>query len=330
MPDERLTRSGAWLCRLSGEDEEIIYDSRVDAAVPGKFASIGLLVLLIFSLSVYSSMHFLVNLLNGSYTVAMVIGLFWGAMIANIYYLMLFTITPAMLKGREHSHHGVAKEVTTEKKGLARISLFFRLLFVVLLAIVVAQPWLVTLFDTSRWVAQERQEYRREFMRLSGNLVSTGDSLKMSNRRARDRGKIDRLLAANNFYTRKIQLINRRYPGASLVTFVVVLFFILPIALKYRIRGRSNFYEVKKAVEEQFVTEDYRNFKTRYTRIFTARFGVFAEWYESCSDPPFNTQRKEVEVQYNEQQLLLREIYPEGEDSEKNKVIVHETIPGWR
>lgn len=326
MLEARSNGLVARLCRLSGEDAEIIYDPRVDTRVSGKFAAIGLLVLVIFFLSVYSSVHFLVNLLNGNHAVAVVIGLFWGVMIANIYYLLLFTITLPILKGREHSHRGVSKEVTTEKKGLARISLSFRLLFVVLIAMVVAQPWLVTLFDTSQWIAQERWQYRREFMRLAGEVVPTGDSLGMDDRRAKDRQEIDRLLAANNFYTRKIQLINRRYLAARLVTFIVVSFFILPIVLKYRIRSRSNFYTVKKEVEEHFVISEYDAFKGRYTGVFTNRLGILVEWYESCLDPPFNTRKKEEAEQHIEQQLLLNEIYPEGEESEKNKVIVHETM----
>src|SRR5882724_11819987 len=114
MREKRLLWPVTALCRLSGEDAWIILHAETDAEVVGKFAVIGLMVLVIFFVSVYSSVHFLVNLLNGNHFVAVVIGLFWGAMIANIYYLLLFTITPPILKGRERAEHGVRKEVTTE------------------------------------------------------------------------------------------------------------------------------------------------------------------------------------------------------------------------
>jgi hypothetical protein len=326
MPEKRLIWPVGLLCRLSGEDAWIIVHAETDSDVAGKFAVIGGLVLVIFFLSVYSSVHFLVNLLNGSHYVAVTIGLFWGAMIANIYYLLLFTITPPILKGRERAEHGVRKEVTTEKKLLSRVSLLFRLLFLILLAIVIAQPWLVTIFNTSRWIERDRQEYRAEFLRLAEGTESGGKSSGLTASKERDRREIDRLLAANNFYTRKIQLINRHYPVAWLVTSIVVLFFIVPIGLKYWIRGKSNFYEIRKELEEDIVLERYDQFKERYAAIFADRFGIATEWYESCTDAPFNTRRKEEERQHRDQQQLLDSIYEDGENSENNKYILHESV----
>jgi hypothetical protein len=229
MHEKQLIWPIASLCRLSGEDAWIIRHADTDTDVAPQFAAIGLLVFLIFGLSVYSSVHFLVNLLNGSYWIALAIGLFWGFMIANIYYLLLFTITPPILKGRERAERGFRKEVTTEKKILSRVSLAFRLTFVILLAIVIAQPWLVTIFDTSRWINQARQDYRMEFVRLEDSLSSQRGSTVDAGRQLADRREINRLLSANNFYTRKIQLINSHYPMSWLLTFIVVSFFIAPI-----------------------------------------------------------------------------------------------------
>src|ERR1700743_1339694 len=110
MPRQKLSWPVAQLCRLSGEDDQLILHAQIDSNVVGKFAAIGLLVLIIFALSVYSSIHFLMNLLNGGGHIAITIGLFWGAMIANIYYLLLFTITPPILKGRERAKRGIRKE----------------------------------------------------------------------------------------------------------------------------------------------------------------------------------------------------------------------------
>jgi len=326
MPDKRLMWPLGPLCRLSGEDTWIIRHADTDTDVALQFAAIGLLVLLIFGLSVYSSVHFLVNLLNGSYWIALAIGLFWGCMIANIYYLMLFTVTPPILKGRERADRGVRKEVTTEKKVLSQVSLGFRLVFVILLAIVIAQPWLVTIFDTSRWIEQARQEYRMEFIRLANSVSSQRKSADNADRQLADRWEINQLLSANNFYTRKIQMINSHCPMSWLVTFIVVSFFIMPIGLKYRIRARSNFYAIKKGLEEDFVLQRYEAFKVRYTRLFSEQFGLNTQWYESCLDPPFNTSRKNSGEEHHDQQQLLDLIYANVDESERNKYLLRETI----
>jgi hypothetical protein len=325
MPEKRLVWPIGPLCRLSGEDTLIILHSDTDTDVAAKFAAIGLMVLLIFGLSVYSSVHFLVNMLNGSYLIAFSIGLFWGCMIANIYYLLLFTVTPPILKGRERADRGLRKEVTTERKLLSRISLVFRLIFVILLAMVIAQPLLVTIFDTSRWIKLARQEYRREFIRLADNVTSVGPSEGNSRLRLADRREIDRLLSSNNFYTRRIQLINSRYPISWLVTLIVVSFFIVPIGLKYRIRSKSNFYEIKKGLEEDSVLQQYEDFKVRYARIFADQFQIITQWYESCTDPPFNTSRKDSGDEHRGQQQLLDLIYANLEESENNKYLLRET-----
>ncbi|HEX3935819.1 MAG TPA: DUF4407 domain-containing protein [Puia sp.] len=324
MPEISIRKPIIVLCRLSGEDAAIIFDETVEAGVAVKFAFIGLLVLVILILSVYSSVHFLVDLLNGNHIAALLIGTFWGAMIANIYYLLLFTITPPLLRGREHVMHGAPAEVTTEKKLLSGVSLGFRLLFVILLAIIVAQPWLVTIFDTSRWIDQERRAYRKEFVALTGNGGYSSALPIVANQRKDARHRIDRLLSVNNFYTEKIRLIQRHYPLSWLVTMLVVLLFVAPIGLKYQIRNKSGFYAVKKEFEEHFVRKAYAQFKEWYATIFAEQFGVATAWYESCIDPPFNTRKKEVQQEFADQQELLDAIYRDEEDAEMQKYFVSE------
>jgi hypothetical protein len=74
------------------------------------------------------------------------------------------------------------------------------------------------------------------------------------------------------------------------------------------------------------VRDQYEKFKERYAAIFADRFGIFTTWYESCSDPPFNTRKKEEQQQHADQQELLAKIYDNKEDSEINKYTVRETI----
>ena len=326
MLEQQLPWPISQLCKLSGEDDQIILDPDMDRAVADEFAGIGLLVLVIFIISVYSSIHFLVNLLGGLHVIATAVGLFWGLMIANIYYLLLFTITPPILIGKEHNIRGVPREETTEKKALSRLSLLFRLLFVILLAMVIAQPWLVTLFDTSKLIEQTRQDYRTAFVRLADSVLLSQNEAVAANQRAVICQRVDDLLAANNFYTLRVQLINSHYPMSWLVTFIVVLFFVIPIGLKYRIRNTSKFYQLKKQKEEGLVLKEYERFKERYTLVLAERFGISTAWYESCIDPPFNTRKKNNEQEQADQNELLAKIYNNEEESEGNKYLLRETI----
>lgn len=343
MRERRIHPAIATLCRLSGEDAAIIFDPETDAGVSGKYACIGLFVLVIFFVSFYSSVHFLIDLLGGNLIVAVPIGVFWGWMIANIYYLLLFTVTPPLLRGRDHANKGVRMEITTEKRWLSLVSLGFRLLFVLLLAIVIAQPWLITLFPTSKWVEQERQAYRKEFARLAGGSGSAVAGSSTIHIRASDgriledtssagriqaeaRRRIEELLTANNYYTRRIQLVQIHYQRSWVVVILVVLFFVIPIGLKCQIRNRTNFYEVKKALETSFVSDSYAGFKETYANIFAERFGIATTFYESCVDPPFNTRKKDAREELDDQRVFLERIYGDGEDAELHKTTVSEMI----
>ncbi len=326
MLEQRVPWPISQLCKLSGEDDQIIFDTDMNRTVARDFAEIGLLVLVIFIISVYSSIHFLVNLLGGRHVIATAMGMFWGLMIANIYFLLLFTITPPILIGKEHNVRGVPQEKTTEKMALSRVSLLFRLLFVILLAVVIAQPWLVTLFDTSKLIEETQRTYQATFTRLANTVSLSQDEAVAAGQRVLIRQRVDDLLAANNFYTRRVQLINRHYPLSWLVTLVVVLFFVIPIGLKYKIRNTSNFYQLKKQKEEGFVLKEYEGFKARYTFILIGRFGISTTWYESCIDPPFNTRKKDKAEEHADQNELLAKIYGDEEDSEGNKYLLRKTV----
>ena len=414
------------LCRFSGEDPKLISDAGLEPGLVSRFAVIGVLVLAIFILSFYSSSHFVSNLLNGSHFVAMPIGIVWGLMIVVIYQLLLFTITPAMLIGRERSIKGQVMPVTTEKKGLARVSLVFRIAFVVLIAVVVAQPWLVTLFDTSIELDRYRHKYRSEFivqadssligmeMQLGAQLnmdeavhdiLDKGQTRMIRNKIDIDRSfisasfsleqeltrklgklkgyrpdtledrlsrlvaeeetsdsvfllgfrlylspgsnagagvnadvaladvvrkkiqccrRLDALLSSNNFYTKKVQLVNSGHPMAWVITVLVIGVFVTPIALKYHIRNGTGFYKQKKELEERMVRKAYLHFKGNYSKIFRDKFSIDMQFYESCIDPPFNTKKKDTI--YLDEKDLLAVLYPDEEASEKNKYLVGENI----
>ncbi len=145
-------------------------------------------------------------------------------------------------------------------------------------------------------------------------------------RKMAGRRRLDALLSASNFYTRKVQLVNSSHPMAWVVTSLVVFVFVMPIALKYRIRNRTDFYGKKKLLEEEMVKSEYEQFKGAYSQIFKNKFGIHIRFYESCTDPPFNTKKIREEVTYAGEKSLLVVIYPDSEESERNKYLVSEKI----
>src|SRR6266536_3858638 len=295
-----------WLISLSGEDAQIIFNTKTKESVKITFAFIGCFVFMIFIVSFYSSTHFIYQLFNKNLFFAIPIGIVWGLMIVNIYLLLLYTLTPMILKGKERTIKGIKTKETKDSRLLSNISIGFRVGFVVLIAIIIAQPWLITTFSVQEQLDVYKQQYRNNFLIQADsilisqeiklnkelnqnlNLVSVGksDSVLIAHagkdifnkiqedarflsdasilmneiykadkswdiKKKNQYKKLDAVLSATNFYVRKIQLINSNFPSAWGMTGIVAFAFIIPVILKYRIRNTSNFYEVKKDLEEK-------------------------------------------------------------------------------
>jgi len=429
-----------WLSKFSGEDYQIIHDAKTDVKVKMNFAFIGLFVLVIFAISFYSCAHFIYQLFNENLMLTLPIGIFWGFMITNIYLLLLYTITPKILVSKERKNKGVATNEEKESSLLINMSIGFRIGFVVLIAIIIAQPWIITTFSTNArvYLDKYKQQYRNDFI-IQADSILIGKEIKLlneakhefnlvekeksdsallyesgrvvfykiqedelflshvshlrlkileveskwtiNNRRLVDSlnteitklvereiltdslfilesisipihnvavsniisstnnalksiisekniqyKKLNSVLAASNFYIRQLQIINSHFYLSWLMTAFMIFVFILPIVLKYRIRNTSNFYQVKKSLEELIVTQEYERFKLTYSVIFKTKLNQSADFYESCIDPPFNTIKKESFKNLKDQNLLLSTIYSDAESSEANKYFVSETV----
>ncbi len=84
------------------------------------------------------------------------------------------------------------------------------------------------------------------------------------------------LVDNNNFYMRRIVIINSHVLGAWIVNLFFMSLFIIPISLKFNIRkirtkDKEGFYGFKKKYEEDIVVENYRNFKTKFEKCLGER-----------------------------------------------------------
>lgn len=146
------------LTKFSGEDYMIL--QRCERPFRARFAWVGSFVLLIFIGCFLSCTYAIYSLFERNWLLSIPIGLFFGWMVVNIYLLLLYTLTPSnLITG--------AKE---EKMGV--LSFTLRILFIMLLAVILAKPISVWFFDG--YLQKDVTQYKKEL--LSKHLVQA-DSL---------------------------------------------------------------------------------------------------------------------------------------------------------
>jgi hypothetical protein len=144
--DKTLNSLRLFLFTCSGEDNFIL--KRCKTVIQKRFAFIGFLVLLIFIGCFFSATLFSYSLFQGAIWASIPIGIFWGAMVVNMYLLLLHTISPAIIPLS-------AKKIKSNKKVIKltsqflTLSMFLRMVFMLLLAIIIAQPLNYSLLSSS-------------------------------------------------------------------------------------------------------------------------------------------------------------------------------------
>ncbi|WP_313580611.1 hypothetical protein [Chishuiella sp.] len=109
------------------------------------FTIIGLLVFLLFIGTTFSFMIFVFNTLKGySKLLSIPIGIFLGLLIANIYYFLLYTISPVILPKADKKKKKKKKILDLDNKdefnSIFSFSFIFRFLFIAFIAIIISQP----------------------------------------------------------------------------------------------------------------------------------------------------------------------------------------------
>lgn len=126
-----------FLFTCSGEDNYIL--KRCSSKIQKRFALIGFFVLLIFVGCFFSATCFAYSLFEGAKWASLPIGVIWGSVVVNMYLLLLHTISPAIIplstKKKKNSN-----PVNKKSNTVLNFSMCLRLSFMVLLAIIIAQP----------------------------------------------------------------------------------------------------------------------------------------------------------------------------------------------
>lgn len=94
----------------------------------------------------------------------------------------------------------------------------------------------------------------------------------------------------SSFFLFQVERINHRHPLSWFFTAFIILLFLLPGYLIYKISAQHEYYEMKKAREKKIVMDAYHFFTAQHRKIFNEQVAIFCRY----EDPPFNTIRKEV------------------------------------
>lgn len=130
-----------FLFTCTGEDNFIL--KRCKGEIQKRFALLGFFVLLIFVGCFFSATFFTYLLFEGGAKwMSIPMGIIWGTIIVNIYLLLLYTISPAIIPLSSKKKNRKINELEEQKvrSTFLNLSMFVRMIFMVLLAIIIAQP----------------------------------------------------------------------------------------------------------------------------------------------------------------------------------------------
>lgn len=136
-----------WLCKFSGEDFVIIneYENKnQNQYTENRFALIGLFVLIVLLSCFISAFLFSDNLFHTTIQ-DIGIAIIWGFIVTNLYVLLLYTISPTLLPKKKNIRN---KNISDVENPFINLSFIIRILLLILLAIIVAQPFNVLIFDS--------------------------------------------------------------------------------------------------------------------------------------------------------------------------------------
>lgn len=120
-------------------------DKKEKTILDAYFSIIGLFVFSLFIGTTFSFIIFVFNVLDGfSKVLSLPIGLFLGLLIANIYYFLLYTISPVILPKADKKKRKEKKIIDLDNKeefnSIFSFSFIFRFLFIAFIAIIISQP----------------------------------------------------------------------------------------------------------------------------------------------------------------------------------------------
>ncbi len=128
-----------FLVTCSGEDNSIL--NECGPHIKRRFALLGFFVLLIFIGCMASAGFFTYSLFNEAKYLSIPLGLVWGMVVVNLYLLLLHTISPPIIPlSAKKKKSKLLKTTLSDRYSFFSFSMMSRIGFIVLLAMIIAQP----------------------------------------------------------------------------------------------------------------------------------------------------------------------------------------------
>lgn len=145
--NKTISAIGLFLFTCSGEDNYIL--KSCNWGIQKRFALIGFFVMLIFIGCFFSATLFTFSLLDGAILFDVFFGIICGTIIVNIYLLLLYTISPTIIplsvkKSKKKINHKIEN-----RSSFFTLSMGLRIGFILLLAIIIAQPFNIAILSSS-------------------------------------------------------------------------------------------------------------------------------------------------------------------------------------
>ncbi|RXG29872.1 DUF4407 domain-containing protein [Leeuwenhoekiella marinoflava] len=280
---------------FAGEDPHIL--SQCSSKIGFRFGLIGLLVLLI-SISSTLSIAYGIDQILESAVADVLVGAYCGLFILILYLFLLHTLSRNVLPE--------AKDSKTGK----RISFLIRILFLIALGYLVAQPINSLIFksyltrEITHYKDVELKNYERHF-----NFQNMDELALFQKEQDSNNYFIQKVIILNTlFYVDRSDQRPVNYFMVSLsllISMGIISLFIAPVFLKRFISISNNYYKVKRRIQTKVIDQHHAAFVNEYNAILSGFSADTNYRYKTAYlDPPYNTRLKPKPKERNKDEFL--------------------------
>lgn len=296
--------------RLSGDDYRIV--KHCDAGSQALFFLTGLFIPVVFIICCISSFITFQQVFD-NLSAVIVLSLFFGWMITNLYRLLLYTFSRNPLP-------------QVDKKIGKLLSRLLRLGFVCFIATMIAKPVESVIYanvldqDIAAFKMQAKKNshykiafyYQRqidEIMHLSENNLFSKQFLqnKLGDRRQAIL-HANALIDTSGFFLQRLRFLCTYHNSCWWITAFFTLVFLYPLALKYHLRTCS-YYQLKGACDKRKIDLNHYAFRKKYLMLFEKFYMQKITITECYEDPPYNTIRKQDKRRFLTENEFITELY---------------------
>jgi len=245
------------------------------------------IIILIFILS-FISIYYAFDMMFNKWYVEWLLSAFFSCLFVLIYILLVHTFSKAVLPSMSSNI-------------FLNTSNVFRVGYVIFMGFVISQP-LETFILKDKLdadIASYKTFLLADFENKITLLYKNEKSPNVTENVQIARNKASNKVNNSEFFVKRVQLANAKYPVSWIICFLVITLFFLPGFLIYSISGQNAYYQAKHNYEKTLVVTDYELFKEKYSMLFENKLQMRGiAFYEPFEDPPFNTIRKKDKENY--------------------------------